>query len=112
MKELFVTEEPDAPCMRLHDPKNRTACMVLWLLSLEPGFYSELNLACSELVDDLLDSFGAFARGLHLLTERGEAHRPDRLIHGTQVDYNDQELGTFRGSFVLFRGARMAESWI
>lgn len=112
VKELFLTEEADAPCMRLHDPTNRTACMVLWLLSLEPGFYAELNLACSDLVEDLLDYFGPFARAVHLLTERGEAHRPDPVIRGSEVEFNEKELGTFRGSFVLFRGTRMPESWV
>ena len=83
VKDLFLDQEPDAPCMRLRDPTNRTACMVLWLLSLEPGFYSELNLACSEMVEDLLASFGAFARAVHLITEGGEAARLDRMIYGT-----------------------------
>lgn len=94
--ELFITDqEVDAPCMRLYHPKTRTTWMILWLLSLEPGFYSELNLAIEQMHEQAIDTFGPISRGLHDITEHGEEHREDAILANIDKVLMEQELGIF-----------------
>jgi len=112
IKELFIEGEADAPCERLQDPNDKITCMVLWILSIEPGFYTELNVAVSEVIDDLVEYFGPLARAITAILQSAEKNRTDKILKGSEVEFNDQELGTFRGSLILFRGARMETNWI
>lgn len=94
--ELFITDqEPDAPCMRFYHPNTHTGWMILWLLSIEPGFYNELNTAIGEFLESSIETFGPIARGLHDITKHAESHRTDGVMKDVPKEIMDQELGIF-----------------
>lgn len=108
--EIFQVGEPDEACKNLTDSTDNVTSMVLWLYSIEPAFYADMNQACCAMDLDLLEYFGPFARALHMILQNAEKNRADKVQPG--ISCFEKHLGAFSGSFLLFKGARMLPDWI
>jgi len=51
----------------LCDPDDRSTQLILWLYSIEPPFYAELNKACREMNRELLETLGPISYALFLV---------------------------------------------
>ena len=108
-------DDCDAPLTKkqLRNPKSRVVCLILYLYSIEPPFYAELNSACRLLDKSKLQTLGPFARALFEILNCGltESLRPDTLDKG-QIDGPCGPYGYFSQSFLLFKGACMKPEWL
>lgn len=77
--DIFQVNEPDVPCKSLSDSTDNVTSMILWLYSIEPAFYAELNQACCTMDLELLEYFGPFARALHTILQNAEKNRADKV---------------------------------
>jgi len=108
--DLFQVKQGSEPCKNLTDSSDNVTSMILWLHSIEPSFYADLNQACCGMDEDMLEYFGPLARALHTILQNAEKNRTDKILPG--INCFESQLGVFSGSFMLFRGARMIQSWV
>lgn len=109
--------EPDDPVTMddLRDPNSKINCFVLFMLSLEPPFYHELNQACVLPPDNTkAQKLGGIALILSEILKNGqlEANRESRLPLGRDDVFNVDDLGYYTQSFLVFKGCAMKSSWI
>ena len=96
--------------MELYDPNDKVFEFVLWVSTIEPSMYQEIE-RFQELEEEYLDSLGPFLKCYnHILTYLGgsEARRDDRLplgrtLHDPSIGLFHRELGYFCKAFMLFR---------
>ena len=85
-----VVDEQPLSLDTLQDPNSDEVCMLLFLYSIEPPIYWELNEACIEMDRTKLHSLGPYARVIFVLINGGfgaaiignnpaERNRKDRL---------------------------------
>lgn len=69
---------------QLRNPRSKVVCLILYLYSIEPPFYAELNSACRLLDESKLETLGPFARALFEILNCGltESMRKDTLRKG------------------------------
>lgn len=85
---------------------------ILYLYSIEPPIYSDLNQAIREMNeedDDKLSQLGPYGRVLYTILENGiaENNRKDRLNPGSMLGQYQPTLGFFNQTFLLYRGLRL-----
>jgi len=96
------------------DPNSPEVQLILYLNSIEPSFYDDLNEASKNMDQAKVKTLGPFAMALYAVLQKGwkaEAKRDNALKRGDQLKGRDQ-LGCFSGSFLLFRGALMKKEWV
>lgn len=90
--------------------------LIIWLYSIEPSFYDELNKASLSMNLSLLDQLGPFAKAMSCILTWTELNREDRINPGINVHNPISKLydplGTFCKSFLLYRGASLKDEWI
>lgn len=113
-------------CMEIADPEKpieltelRTAdskvvCFVLFVMSIEPPFYNDLNLACLNMDKSKLDKLGPLALVISEVLQGGwmEDQRKNCLPKGSDDEFNVDDLGYFTKSFLVFKGSPMKSVWI
>ena len=66
-----------------NDPNGKVVSFIMYLHSLEPPFYADLNMACRTLDRSKLKQLGPFARCIYqILVMRVESNKPDSLERG------------------------------
>jgi len=93
----------------LRDPYSAEVCMLLYLYSMEPPFYSDLYQACRSVDIFKVHTLGPFARALFELLkqcEYSERRRDDALLQGVKEGH-EGPYGYFSQAFLAFRGANM-----
>lgn len=114
--ECSGVEDVDRPITyeELWDPKSSVVCLLLYLYSIEPPFYADVNKAIRLRDKAMLRTLGPFVRCLYQILVGGgtESVRSDRLLHGRDDLTLPGNMGFFSQSFLLYRGAAMKESWI
>jgi len=86
-------------------PNSKVVNLIMYLYSIEPDFYAELNNALMTSDVSKLSQLGPFARCLsHIFANDVESKREDRIKPGKDV-FGNSEYGFFKQSFILFRGA-------
>lgn len=96
------------------DPYSPEVMLLLYLYSMEPPFYADLNNACRTLDNSKLNSLGPYSRALGRLLYWGvssEAKRDDKLRQGYDNGVNGP-YGSFSESFLTFRGSDMKDEWL
>lgn len=83
----------------------------MYLYSMEPPFYAELNSACRNKDESLVGMLGPFATAIYWIISNAERERIDRVLAGEQIG-RDGPLGNFAGSFLLFRFVYLNKEWI
>lgn len=83
----------------------------MYLYSMEPPFYAELNNACRTRDPESIAMLGPFATAIYWILSNTERERDDRLKAGEQLG-RDGPLGNFSGSFLLFRFVYLSKEWI
>ena len=90
------------------DLESKTVRLVLWLLTIEPSFYADLNEACIKMDETKLPMIGPFARVIYLILKFAELNRINKVPFGMEFDMSGDPLGLFSQSFLLFRGTSMS----
>ena len=98
------------------DPKGKVISLIMYLSSIEPPFYSELNEACRTLDKKKLRKFGPLARCLYQIhITKLDFKRRDSMItfgRGENEKFDSKHLGYFSKCFLLYRGTTMKGTWI
>lgn len=89
------------------DPESKTVRLILWLFTIEPSFYADLNDACINEDEEMLELLGPFARAIHLILKYVELNRENKIPFGMEFDLSGDPLGAFSQCFLLFRGTSM-----
>lgn len=99
-----------------NDPRGKVVSLIMYLHSIEPPFYAELNAACRTLDRSMLKKLGPFARCVYqILVMRIENLKKDRIERGDAervVTQDAKSLGYFRKNFLLYRGSKLKARWI
>ena len=82
--------------------------MILWLFTIEPSIYADLNSACIKMDMSKLKHLGPFARAIHLILNLAGLNRSRKIIYG--IEEEQAPLYTFSQCFLLFRGTVMKRS--
>lgn len=77
------------------DPESKTVKLILWLYTIEPSFYADLNEACINSDQSKIHMIGPFARAIHLILKYVELNRANKIPTGMECDLGDQPLGSF-----------------
>jgi len=94
------------------DPLGLVVSIILYIYSMEPPFYAQMNTAIRDLDLTMLEKLGPLARCLYQIhITRLESRRHDSIPCGESIPGTNQ-LGFFNQSFLLFRGTRMKARWI
>lgn len=95
------------------DPLGVVVSIILYIYSMEPPFYAQMNKAIRELDLTMLEKLGPLARCLYQIhVTRLESRRNDSIQCGESTILGANKLGFFNKSFLLFRGTRMKARWI
>ena len=89
------------------DPESKTVRLILWLFTIEPSFYADLNEACIKMDDEKVEMLGPFARAIYLILKYVELNRVSKIPFGMEFDLSGDPLGAFSQCFLLFRGTSM-----
>ena len=84
--------------------------VILWLFTIEPSFFADLNEACISMDSELMEMLGPFARAIHLILKYVELNRENKMPFGMEFDLSGDPLGAFSQCFLLFRGTQMTKS--
>ena len=99
-----------------NDPQGKVVSLIMYLHSIDPPFYAELNAACRTLDRSKLKMLGPFARCIYqILVMRIENMKRDKIERGDNQRVDQaamKQLGYFRKSFLLFRGTKLKARWI
>ena len=90
------------------DPESKVVRLILWLLTIEPSFYADLNESCIKKDESKLMMIGPFARAIYLILKYVELNRVNKIPFGMEFDIDGHPLGPFSQSFLLFRGTLMS----
>lgn len=88
------------------NPKNPTVCLILWLMSVDPIFYQELNkavISCDEF--QYFDTVGPLALAVYWITQYTEEQRYDKLPSGTEIE--NSPLADFSCCQIYFRAVHL-----
>ena len=69
----------------LLDPNSQEVCLLLYIYSIEPPFYAELNKAARSKDYSKIPTLGPYACALHIILQNGEAierKRDDKIRQG------------------------------
>ena len=91
------------------DPESKTVKLILWLFTIEPSFFADLNEACISLDESRLHMIGPFARAIHLILKYVELNKLNKIPNGMEYDGVGNPLGAFSQCFLLFRGTSMSQ---
>lgn len=96
----------------LGNPESKASILILYIYSLEPGIYADLNKACRDRIMTWLDMFGPFSYAIYATLNGGEFNRKDKVapgqrFHNTEKDKVHKTLGCFNSSFCVFRGVSL-----
>ena len=96
------------------DPENFYVKTILWLYTIEPPIYADLNRACRERDESKIDSLGPFARALYFILNSAEMRRPDQMNPGVDLHTANQPdpHGPHVCSFMVYRGVLMDPEWL
>lgn len=86
----------------LWNPRGKAVCLIMYMYSIEPPFYAELNNACRCKDPQSIATLGPFATAISYILANAEKERPDRLKDGEVVG-SFTPLGFFGGSFFVYR---------
>jgi len=89
-------------------------CILLYIYSIEPPFYAELNKAARTKDTSKLETLGPYARAIHVVLINGEISerkRADKLKQGIDNGRKGPH-GLFSQSFLLFRGVLLPQVWL
>lgn len=64
----------------LDDPENKTLCIILYILSLEPSFLADLNYAQMNMDESKLMMLGPLSRALFVITFTTSIHRENTTL--------------------------------
>ena len=62
----------------IFNPNSKIVQTLLWIYTIEPPIYADLNSACREMNLDLLDDLGPYAIALFYILQGTESYRSDR----------------------------------
>jgi len=98
----------------LYNPEGPALMLMLWLYSIEPPFYSDLNKAMRYLDQKQLKHLGPWAKALHIITVEAEKNRKDSYTAGEDITRvkPDHPIGNQCCMFLLFKGIPMKDDWI
>ena len=99
----------DKPLTNLLSDINPASKVILWIYTIEPPFYKEVNNACRWYQEEKLDLLGPYAYALGMITWRAQSNKFDKHEEHFNLD---PSLGSFEKFFNVFRGARMKREWI
>lgn len=95
------------------DPKGKVVSLIMYLNTIEPPFYAELNTACRTLDTKKLKMLGPFARCVYqILATRIENSKKDKIERGDNFSLDEKSLGYFKKNFLLYRGSKLKARWI
>lgn len=116
MLSCMEVAHPDEPIelAELRTEDSKVICFVLFLMSIEPPFYNELNLACINMDKSKVDKLGAIALIISEVLKGGwmEDKRKNCMPKGADDEFNVDDLGYFTKSFLIFKGTPMKSPWI
>ena len=116
--ECYDIEDPNRPLCRddFRDPYGKYVSLVMYLYSLEPAFYSEINHGCHTLDQKRIKKIGPLARCIFSIFQtKCETKKKDKLLTGDskKVDPKDvKAYGIFAKSFFLYRGVSLTQEQI
>jgi len=93
------------------DPYSPEVQLILYLYSMEPHFYTDLEVACQNMDTSKLKSLGPYAKALFGVLEHGwqsDRKREDALEIGCTLEDSDPVFEYAR-CFLLFKGALVDE---
>lgn len=100
----------------LFDPDNKQTQTILWLYSIEPSMYTDINKAVRENNQSSLDNLGPIAYAMYWIVKIAEINKSQKITLGSKLHKPEKdlthELGTWCCSDLVFRGALMDEIWI
>ena len=88
----------------LRDPTNPATVLILWFMTIEPPFYACLSKECLSSDPVNIDRLGPFAFALELILSNAEKNRFNTIKPGKNIGIKGA-LGSFQGSYLLFKGA-------
>jgi len=94
------------------DPESKTVRLILWLFTIEPSFYADLNDASIEQDEQKVEMLGPFARAIFLVLTFVELNRVNKTPFGMENEFDGDPLGVFNQAFLLFRGTTMTSECI
>lgn len=94
------------------DPESKGVRIILWLFTIEPSLYADLNdaLIRMDTRKEKIRQLGPFARAVELILNFAGLNRSKKILYG--VEEENQSLGAFSQCFLLFRGAVMSNNSI
>jgi len=100
----------------LTNPYSKATCLILYLYSMELGsvpLFAAVNRAIRSRDASSVHSLGPYAFALAIVTDMAEQNRieGDKYLTGAESG-EDEALGIFGESFVVYRGGRMKTEWI
>lgn len=69
--------------------------MILWLFTIEPSFFADVNEACISMDNEFIEMLGPFARAIHLILKYVELNRENKMPFGMDFDLSGDPLGAF-----------------
>ena len=98
------------------DPYGKVVSIIMYLHSMEPPFYAELNKASRSLDKTQLSKLGPFGRCIYqILVQRVESSKKEKTLRGDnhRVAMTDiKGVGFFSKNFLLYRGTKLKARWI
>ena len=69
------------------DPESRAVRLILWLFTIEPSLYADLNDACIRMDMSKLSQLGPFARAIDLILNFAGLNRSKKVLNGVEEEY-------------------------
>lgn len=83
--------------------------MILWIYSIEPPIYGDLNKACRKMDPEMMEDLGPYAIALYRILFACEPRRDDRMP-STSAHRRYEEH--FFKTFLVYRGVAMKQEWL
>ena len=88
----------------LWNPRSKANALIMYLCSMEPSFYLEVNKAIRTNDKSNIEYLGPLARALSFIHEGTKEKEQDKIMNGEQIG-NFGPISFFVGCFLAFRGA-------
>jgi len=112
-KAKGASKDKQEPADQYTNPDSIAVRLILWLFTIEPSFYTELNEACHQMDLKKLEELGPFARAVHLVLNYAGKNRLNKVPCGIDDEYGEFDPhGSFSRSFLLFRGCSLKKEWV